>query len=65
MERCGLSNEINDAGPPDVLAFGKSRNHLNEYKMRFDRQFTRGTGTASRNFAPHEPGICNKLELQR
>ena len=31
MERSGLSNEVNVSGPP----------HLNEYEMRFDRQFTR------------------------
>jgi hypothetical protein len=49
MERSGLSNEVNETGPPefpgaptrDALAFGKSGAHLNEYEMRFDRQFTR------------------------
>ena len=52
MERSDLSNRINDAGAPeslqftdaptrDALAFGKSGADLNEYEMRFDRQFTR------------------------
>jgi hypothetical protein len=41
MERSGLSQEVNDAGPSDALAVGKSGAHLNEYEMRFDRQFTR------------------------
>ncbi len=40
MERSGFSNQVNDAGPPDARG-GKSVVHLNEYEMRFDRQFTR------------------------
>jgi hypothetical protein len=38
MERSGLSNDVNDAGLPES---GKSGVHLNDYEMRFDRQFTR------------------------
>jgi hypothetical protein len=49
MERSCASEGVQEAGPPespdaptrDALAFGKSGNHLNEYEMRFDRQFTR------------------------
>jgi hypothetical protein len=49
MERSGLSHEIHESRPPGpanipipgALTFGKSGNHLNEYEMRFDRQFTR------------------------
>jgi hypothetical protein len=49
MERSCASEGVREAGPPespdaptrDALAFGKSGNHLNEYEMRFDRQFTR------------------------
>ena len=35
------SPELPDAPTRDALAFGKSGIHLNEYEMRFDRQFTR------------------------
>jgi hypothetical protein len=49
MERSGFSNGTNDTGQPelptaparDALAFEKSGGHLNEFEMRFDRQFTR------------------------
>ncbi len=49
MERSGVSHAARESGPPespdvptcDVLAFGKSGVHRNEYEMRFDRQFTR------------------------
>jgi hypothetical protein len=46
MERCGHSQETGppespDAPTRDALTFGKSGVHLNEYEMRFDRQFTR------------------------
>jgi hypothetical protein len=49
MERSGASHALQEFGPPqspdaptrDALAFGKSGTHLNEYEMRFDRQFTR------------------------
>lgn len=37
MERSGLSPESGPVAP----TLGKSHNHLNEYEMRFDRQFTR------------------------
>ena len=32
---------IADAAARDALAFSKSNAHMNEYEMRFDRQFTR------------------------
>jgi hypothetical protein len=49
MERSGASHALQEFGPTqppdaptrDALAFGKSGVHLNEYEMRFDRQFTR------------------------
>jgi hypothetical protein len=49
MERSGASHALGESGPPespdaptrDALAFGKSAANLNEYEMRFDRQFTR------------------------
>jgi hypothetical protein len=49
MERSCASAGVRESGPAespdaparDALAFGKSGAHLNEYEMRFDRQFTR------------------------
>ena len=49
MERSSVSRGVGDSGLPespdapmrDALAFGKSGVHLNQYEMRFDRQFTR------------------------
>ena len=49
MERSGASHALQEFGPlqspdaptRDALAFGKSGVRLNEYEMRFDRQFIR------------------------
>lgn len=61
MERSGLSEE---SEPPGAPAFCKPEGRLNEHEMRFDRQFTRAL-TASRNFAPPEPNMCNKPKPRR
>lgn len=45
MEKAGIAGSADspttDAPARDGQAFGKSGAHLNEYEMRFDRQFTR------------------------
>jgi hypothetical protein len=45
MEKAGIAaasgSNLTDAPTRDGEAFGKSGAHLNEYEMRFDRQFTR------------------------
>jgi hypothetical protein len=47
-----------------ALALSKSGVHLNQYEMRFHRRCTRALAVWE-DFAPPEPGMCNKPKRPR